>query len=285
MESLLDHSERYLTRLLYKTLFCPHTCDDEERDLAVQKRIRSLNWISAPLLDCRINELDSKVRDILEKAITRTFCHKLRLSSSKNNENSSINLDLIEMDGQRAPQDKLASIINCSKLVFEMLGLSHNSNADQSRTRAEEESSEGQTKEMTEGDAVEPTVYSSHPVSADDFLPALIYVVLRANPPRIHSNLNFITRYYNNNSYDFFCCCCCRFLTLGNFHLDLRPLVDCSRARVDTTSPTWYLHNHFHLNYVRVTTLVLLFSLWQVLCRFFFRKLDERFVGIVERGI
>nr|CAG4639888.1 EOG090X03G5 [Daphnia pulex] len=174
MESLLDHSERYLTRLLYKKLFCPHTCDDEERDLAVQKRIRSLNWISAPLLDCRINELDSKVRDILEKAITH----------------------LIEMDGQRAPQDKLASIINCSKLVFEMLGLSHNSNADQSRSRTEEESSEGHTNEMTEGDAVEPpTVYSSQPVSADDFLPALIYVVLRANPPRIHSNLNFITRF------------------------------------------------------------------------------------------
>lgn len=206
MESLLDHSERYLTRLLYKKLFCPHTCDDEERDLAVQKRIRSLNWISAPLLDCRINELDSKVRDILEKAITRTFPHVLRLNSSKA-ENSFIILDLIEMDGQRAPQDKLASIINCSKLVFEMLGLSHNSNADQSRTRTEEESSEGQTKEMTEGDVVKeeppaPTVYSSQPVSADDFLPALIYVVLRANPPRIHSNLNFITRY--NNSYDFF---------------------------------------------------------------------------------
>jgi hypothetical protein len=42
-----------------------------------------------------------------------------------------------------------------------MLGLSHNSNVDQSRTRTEEESSEGQTKEMTESDAVEPTVYSS----------------------------------------------------------------------------------------------------------------------------
>nr|CAG4634686.1 EOG090X03G5 [Alona affinis] len=159
VEPLLDHSERYLTRLLYKKLFCPQNCDDEERDLAVQKRIRSLNWISAPLLDCRINELDPKVRDILEKAITH----------------------LIEMDGQRAPQDKLSSIISCSKLVFEMLGLS-----DQSKDAAAEPSSQ----DGDENEAEQP-----QPVSADDFLPALIYVVLRANPPRIHSNLNFITRF------------------------------------------------------------------------------------------
>lgn len=73
VEPLLDHGERYLTRLMYRKFFCPPNCDDEERDLAVQKRIRGLNWISAPLLDCKINELDPKVRDILEKAITRTI--------------------------------------------------------------------------------------------------------------------------------------------------------------------------------------------------------------------
>nr|CAG4641561.1 EOG090X03G5 [Eurycercus lamellatus] len=169
VEPLLDHSERYLTRLLYKKLFCPLNCDDEERDLAVQKRIRSLNWISAPLLDCRINELDSKVRDILEKAITH----------------------LIEMDGQRAPQDKLSSIISCSKLVFEMLGLSNNSSSDQPTNKTDEgKQPEGDIERKEAACADQP-----HPVSADDFLPALIYVVLRANPPRIHSNLNFITRF------------------------------------------------------------------------------------------
>ena len=67
-EEILDQGERYLTSVLYRKLFCPPNCDDEERDLAVQKRIRGLNWISAPLLDCRINELDARVRDILEKA-------------------------------------------------------------------------------------------------------------------------------------------------------------------------------------------------------------------------
>ena len=71
-QELVDQGERYLTSVLYRKLFGPANCDDEERDLAIQKRIRGLGWISAPLLDCRINELHSKVRDILEKAITGT---------------------------------------------------------------------------------------------------------------------------------------------------------------------------------------------------------------------
>jgi hypothetical protein len=109
LDGILVRSKLTLPDSIFvQKLFFPHTCDDEKHDAAVQKRIRSLNWISAPLLDCRINELDSYVRDIFEKAITHTSCHKLSLSSSLNTKNSLINLDLIEMDGQKAYQDKLA---------------------------------------------------------------------------------------------------------------------------------------------------------------------------------
>lgn len=63
-----------------------------------------------------------------------------------------------------APQDKMDCLVLACKKIFEMLSSSN-----------------------------------EQPASADEFLPCLIYICLKANPPRIQSNINFVTRFCNED--------------------------------------------------------------------------------------
>ncbi|XP_043271650.1 rab5 GDP/GTP exchange factor [Venturia canescens] len=139
-ERLLDYVERYAMTLLYSTLFCPQFTTDEDKDLAIQNRIRQLNWVSGKHLECRIHETSPEVRELVYTSIT----------------------DLLNMDSAKAPQEKLACVVHCCRNIFLLLQQS-----------------------------------VGGPASADEFLPALIFIVLKANPARLKSNINFITRFCN----------------------------------------------------------------------------------------
>lgn len=139
-ERLLDYIERYTMTLLYRILFCSAYTTDEEKDLAIQNRIRQLNWVSGKNLECRIHETSAEVRELVYTSIT----------------------DLLNMDASKAPQEKLTCIVRCCRNIFLLLQQS-----------------------------------VGGPASADEFLPALIFIVLKANPVRLKSNINFITRFCN----------------------------------------------------------------------------------------
>lgn len=72
--------------------------------------------------------------------------------------------DLLGLDSAKAPQDKLTAVVNCCRNIFLLL------------------------QKAVGG-----------PASADDFLPALIFVVLKANPARFKSNVNYINRFCNSS--------------------------------------------------------------------------------------
>ncbi|KAL1954348.1 hypothetical protein VTO42DRAFT_1375 [Malbranchea cinnamomea] len=70
--------------------------------------------------------------------------------------------ELLKIKGYRAPRDKVICIMNCCKVIFGLLRNSKNSDT-----------------------------------SADSFVPLLIYVVLKANPEHLVSNLQYILRFRN----------------------------------------------------------------------------------------
>ncbi|XP_064460855.1 rab5 GDP/GTP exchange factor-like [Ornithodoros turicata] len=141
VEQLMDLMENYLMSLLHKMVFEFISTADEEKDLAIQKRIRSLSWVAARHLELDLDDQHPPVRDIIDRAIT----------------------DIIEMDSRQSPRDKLECVVRCSKQLFAAL-------------------QQGRGPQGA-------------PASADEFLPALVYVVLRANPPLLHSNIKYVTRF------------------------------------------------------------------------------------------
>ncbi|KAI7851596.1 hypothetical protein BDC45DRAFT_486285, partial [Circinella umbellata] len=69
--------------------------------------------------------------------------------------------ELLKINNYKAPRDKLICILNCCKVIFGLI-------------------------KHVDGEG-----------GADKFLPILIYVVLRANPPRLVSNVQYISRFRN----------------------------------------------------------------------------------------
>eukprot|EP00419_Tripos_fusus_P024248 CAMPEP_0172699982 /NCGR_PEP_ID=MMETSP1074-20121228/30582_1 /TAXON_ID=2916 /ORGANISM="Ceratium fusus, Strain PA161109" /LENGTH=535 /DNA_ID=CAMNT_0013521281 /DNA_START=62 /DNA_END=1666 /DNA_ORIENTATION=+ len=76
--------------------------------------------------------------------------------------------ELRNIDQYKAPRDKLVCILNACRVITDILR----------RTRRGQSGLQGK-----------------RPLSADDFLPLLIFLLIRANPPRLHSNAEYIATF------------------------------------------------------------------------------------------
>lgn len=68
--SIMDHVEKYLMTRLYRDFFSPSDTDDEQRDLAIQNRIRKLRWVTGDMLGAAIEEGNMSVSQLIVKAQT-----------------------------------------------------------------------------------------------------------------------------------------------------------------------------------------------------------------------
>ncbi|XP_069820239.1 rab5 GDP/GTP exchange factor-like isoform X2 [Dendropsophus ebraccatus] len=139
-DRLLDNIEKLVMTRLYKSVFCLNSSQDEQKDLALQKRIESLSWVTQRMLQLPLVEESDEVKNGICCAVTA----------------------LIEMDSKRAPQDKLTCVARACNSLYKSIQSS-----------------------------------KKEPATADDLLSCLIYSTLKANPPRLWSNLQYITRFCN----------------------------------------------------------------------------------------
>ncbi|KAF5400893.1 Rab gdp gtp exchange factor [Paragonimus heterotremus] len=177
-EKLMDAIEKFLTTWIHDWLFASPITDDETVDLKLQEKIRSLHWITPSLLDSPIDVKCPSEMASLEAAT----------------------LALIQVNALYASVDKLNEIVRCCLHVFDSLKRHYQRTKKPNTSYGNSSPSRFEIPTSGPSEVVPLSSADSSceaTANADDFLPTLIWVVLSANPPRLHSNLQFIMRFAN----------------------------------------------------------------------------------------
>lgn len=139
--------------------------DDLERDHVLSQRIRMFCWIKEHHLDLPTSpkpSTSSQPSDEPSGTVTPPSRPSSTGSMTKDDYLDFAQRELLKINQYKAPRDKLITILNCCKVIF---GLIRHLKGDE------------------EG--------------ADTFIPFLIFVILKANPEHLVSNIQYIQRFRN----------------------------------------------------------------------------------------
>ncbi|CAH8328821.1 unnamed protein product [Eruca vesicaria subsp. sativa] len=139
LDSAGDGLEKYVMTKLFPRVFASNTEDVISDEKLFQKMSLVQQFISPEYLD---------IKPTFQNETSWLLAQK----------------ELQKINMYKAPRDKLVCVLNCCKVINNLLlnaSIASNENAP----------------------------------GADEFLPVLIYVTIKANPPQLHSNLLYIQRY------------------------------------------------------------------------------------------
>ena len=120
----------------------------------LQSRIKSLNWLMVEHLELNLNMRSPEVRNLLDETIS----------------------EIISMGSKKIPSEKLESVYVTSKIIVKMLSVGQMSLSEEPLDDFDSD--------------YNPKI---NPINADTFLPGLVFVVVKANPPLLSSNIKFVT--------------------------------------------------------------------------------------------
>ncbi|KAJ2890154.1 hypothetical protein GGI21_006278, partial [Coemansia aciculifera] len=86
--------------------------------------------------------------------------------------------ELLKINNFKSPRDKVICILNCCTVIYGLLRNMRSKGSSRLNTSSEAKAGE-----------------EEEDVGADKFLPLLIYVVITASPPKLVSNIQYITRF------------------------------------------------------------------------------------------
>ena len=101
------------------------------------------------------------------------------------------------MNSFKSPRRKLNCILKCCQIIYSIISTSKSISTSTNSSNSSQLSSNSSTQLSSSSSSTSNS--SPTPIGADEFLPLLIYVIIRSNPPALISNIEYISRFRNSS--------------------------------------------------------------------------------------